>query len=42
MIYISGKIITADGRVNEKKANVLPAMIFDIIKHAVKTPVIMA
>ena len=35
-------MITAQGRVNEKKSNVLPAVIFDTIKHAVKIPVKIA
>ena len=35
-------MITAHGRVKEKKSNVLPARILDTIKHAVKTPVNVA
>jgi hypothetical protein len=42
MIYITGNIITADGRENEKNAKVFPAMMLDTIRHAVNTPVMIA
>jgi hypothetical protein len=34
--------MTPHGSVSEKKSKVFPAMIFDIIRHAVKTPVRVA
>jgi hypothetical protein len=34
-----GNIITPHGRVNEKKSKVFPAMMFDMIRAAVNTPV---
>ena len=34
--------MTPHGSVREKKSKVFPAMIFDMIRHAVKTPVRVA
>lgn len=34
--------MTPHGSVNVKKSNVFPAMIFDMMRHAVKTPVRVA
>ncbi len=34
--------MTPQGSVKEKKSNVFPAIMFEIIRHAVKTPVSMA
>ena len=42
MMYTTGKIMTPQGRTNEKKEKVFPAIIFDTISHAVKTPVMIA
>ena len=41
-IYITGKIITPQGNMKEKKSNVFPARILDINMHEVKTPVNIA
>ena len=42
LMQLIDSLITPQGNVNEKKSNVLPAMIFDTIKQAVNTPVKMA